>query len=628
MTTAINDLHSQMITWLEQNPVSLHGDHSVSIPTPIAAKILEGNLDDFYEFETDLINSNACNIDWSSLAQDFYDHFSDRVDFNLDEDEVENDPSLWTTDLKNLFEENKQIDGSDLINSALSNTTLYITCTPVDEFGDPFVFPHDDFDKEENARLCQILKNTFGIENPWNAEPTYSSEILKICGTIDLKSLRDNGTPNIITIGPKDNDNVLTHDPMQGSWNGGSIEIAKTVTLTATFKPDVAYHYGVNSIYGNSYGFWSHDLDAQWQQTAFTNANNDPMNFENKSISEKDNTICGLNMPQAIATNNGINSVAAVMERDSVANVRSLRSVAVTTEFGSNASSSGEASIAAAAGMKNAANTKGMDSIAAATGRHSMASTQNRNSIAAASLDRSKTFAHNHNSVAVTLSYDCNATIEGYNSVALVTGENSRAHAMGENGIAIATARHSSVRGKKGNALVLVEHDSVGNIKTTWAGIVGHDNILPNVDYVLVNGIPEIARPQTDPSAISKDDDVRISIINEPQGWLDDVTGFVEATPYEQQKLSEDLAPRGPSSIISPGRTFQVGVIAGHPVCIAVTKFQISNNLIVFVEPSSRIVDHNLIKEWLKRWAPKTAFNNSKLKYVGAENITNILDWN
>ena len=253
-----------MIKWLEENPYEVYGDYRDELPVETANSLLTGSLDPFYEFLDSVEENGLYNADWSSLAQEFYDKFSDQYDFNLDEDDAENDPLIWPDEVSELFNENKRTDISDVINTCLNNTTVHVVAIPLDDNGDPFEFPHWELDDEENERRNKILNETFGITNPSAAELTYSSEILKLCGTIDLKKVYEYGKPSKVTISPKDADNLLCHQTFSGSGNMGTILPTKTVTLNAIFVADAAVRYGVDEVYGFTGYFWSHDINAVW----------------------------------------------------------------------------------------------------------------------------------------------------------------------------------------------------------------------------------------------------------------------------------------------------------------------------------------------------------------------------
>lgn len=51
-----------------------------------------------------------------------------------------------------------------------------------------------------------------------------------------------------------------------------------------------------------------------------------------------------------------------------------------------------------------------------------------------------------------------------------------------------------------------------------------------------------------------------------------------------------------------------VGQLADMPVCISLSKARVDGILVLFVEPTSMVVDHRLIDKWYKETLPPTAF--------------------
>lgn len=109
----------------------------------------------------------------------------------------------------------------------------------------------------------------------------------------------------------------------------------------------------------------------------------------------------------------------------------------------------------------------------------------------------------------------------------------------------------------------------------------------------------------------------------------------VEATHNEQQMLWEkfckdSLEPAKRAVLewkqLNPGYSETVGYVGEHPVCICVFWVLINGAQVMFYEPTSRIVDHEMIEKWLdancnRKW------NGGRRAHTNAENFHLVLDF-
>ena len=171
----------------------------------------------------------------------------------------------------------------------------------------------------------------------------------------------------------------------------------------------------------------------------------------------------------AAATNTG--------DRSAATNT-GYRSAATNTGYQSAATNTGDRSAATNTGYQSAATNTGYQSAATNTGYRSAATNTGYQSAATNTGDRSA------------------ATNTGYQSAATNTGYQSAATNTGKHGIAIASGFYGSASGSEGSALVLVERledwgsADHGKILHVWSGIVGEDDIKPDVFYTLKDGKP------------------------------------------------------------------------------------------------------------------------------------------
>ena len=61
-------------------------------------------------------------------------------------------------------------------------------------------------------------------------------------------------------------------------------------------------------------------------------------------------------------------------------------------------------------------------------------------------------------------------------------------------------------------------------------------------------------------------------------------------------------------------------------VCISLKKATVDGRLICFYHATSRFVDHDMIKAWIKKWAPASAYDESGcLNHADSMNFHNVL---
>lgn len=128
---------------------------------------------------------------------------------------------------------------------------------------------------------------------------------------------------------------------------------------------------------------------------------------------------------------------------------------------------------------------------------------------------------------------------------------------------------------------------------------------------------------------VSKDDPELVK-------FLDGVIGTVEADSYAQHSLWQDYAVEG-EKFGAPGRIRyswvqgtgcgrQCGIIDMSPVMVSLNINIVDGNPILFYYGMSRVVDHEMIRKWLKANLPKTAFRaDGYINNTDATNFCNIL---
>lgn len=72
---------------------------------------------------------------------------------------------------------------------------------------------------------------------------------------------------------------------------------------------------------------------------------------------------------------------------------------------------------------------------------------------------------------------------------------------------------------------------------------------------------------------------------------------------------------------INPGYLETVGEFHGFPVCISVNWVRINGVLVMFYEPVSRVVDREMVRDWLKKTCCPRWDNNTREAHCDAANF-------
>jgi hypothetical protein len=75
----------------------------------------------------------------------------------------------------------------------------------------------------------------------------------------------------------------------------------------------------------------------------------------------------------------------------------------------------------------------------------------------------------------------------------------------------------------------------------------------------------------------------------------------VEATSFEQSALWQQHHEEWPWEQDNPGWLVTCGELDGLPVCFSLTFNRIMGRLVAFWDPTSRMVDHEMIEAWFDR---------------------------
>lgn len=110
--------------------------------------------------------------------------------------------------------------------------------------------------------------------------------------------------------------------------------------------------------------------------------------------------------------------------------------------------------------------------------------------------------------------------------------------------------------------------------------------------------------------------------------FLAGVVGVVEATSYEYHMLwVENQRADRPRTWeeISLGLLKTVGCLDDRPVCVSLRKARVGGHLLLFVDPTSQVVDHVMIDDWLLTTLPDSACReNGHVNRTDAMNFHNV----
>lgn len=118
------------------------------------------------------------------------------------------------------------------------------------------------------------------------------------------------------------------------------------------------------------------------------------------------------------------------------------------------------------------------------------------------------------------------------------------------------------------------------------------------------------------------------AIDKEMSEFLEGVVGVVEANSYERHMLWDENRRRDQPDTwetISPGLLETVGHLGEMPVCISLLKVRVGGQLLLMMHPTSRVVDHEMVREWMRKTLPRSAFwPDGHVNCVDAMNFHNV----
>lgn len=107
--------------------------------------------------------------------------------------------------------------------------------------------------------------------------------------------------------------------------------------------------------------------------------------------------------------------------------------------------------------------------------------------------------------------------------------------------------------------------------------------------------------------------------------FLEGVVGVVEANSYESLCLWQKYHESRSWNSGTFGYGVTVGTIGDMSVCLSLLATVIDGHKILFYHPTSQVVDHRMVREWLGTYMPKSAWEGDWLNHADAQNLCNVL---
>ena len=230
-------------------------------------------LDEIYEWYNERENGimeNSFDYEWTQEIEWAAEKLKYWVEDYFEDLDWSGKHSQATDDLREELRERCLMfwDYSDIMKTAMRNSTTHILAYPLDKNGQRYEGTHYGYSKKDNDKIARKLSRKFGctkdqVDKIYNG---YEQSYLVLCGTIDAwdwyqYAVKNQKIPEHIVLGYSDSDNLYFHDAWQGSCSDGTLPVCKPeVKCKAEFQLDGAHGYGMDSICGFTGQFWRHEI--------------------------------------------------------------------------------------------------------------------------------------------------------------------------------------------------------------------------------------------------------------------------------------------------------------------------------------------------------------------------------
>lgn len=272
MTIGHEEQLAKAFAWMEDNPNRVYAaSYDDVISSEMAGMLLSGDFDGFSEAV------DAAHTDYTGSAK-FWSSWEDELSTHLGYPGWEGLPAA----LRQTIEEERAADLGPWTRDAIRHWRGHVTArilNPADPEGliyAPGTWTERDGSMlEQDRALARTIIDLFEPAIP-EGEGTqeerlrgsleivyggYDREALLIGGKVDLLAIWESGKkPEAVQIGPEDKGNLLFYDYSNGCGNMGELAPRKSVTMPATFEVDSTRRYSVDSCYGFTGKWWSHEI--------------------------------------------------------------------------------------------------------------------------------------------------------------------------------------------------------------------------------------------------------------------------------------------------------------------------------------------------------------------------------
>lgn len=103
-------------------------------------------------------------------------------------------------------------------------------------------------------------------------------------------------------------------------------------------------------------------------------------------------------------------------------------------------------------------------------------------------------------------------------------------------------------------------------------------------------------------------------VLKEDRELFEGVIGVVEANSFEAMVLWKEYKVYRPGKVWDDARSgplITIGRLNDRPICISIFVHTIDGHRVAFMEPTSLLVDHKMIEEWLLAALPDSALHLS-----------------
>lgn len=111
--------------------------------------------------------------------------------------------------------------------------------------------------------------------------------------------------------------------------------------------------------------------------------------------------------------------------------------------------------------------------------------------------------------------------------------------------------------------------------------------------------------------------------------FLEGVIGVIEANSFEKLCLWQERGSKAAWKENPAGYSEVIGYLDDMPVCISLFTITVDGHKLLFFDPTSQVVDHRMIDQWLEENLPKSAFKTDGwINKTNAMNFHNVFPFN